>query len=188
MDSLAAYTVSVGGRTRKARILKSDHGNNTTIELDGRAFEVAFPNGVKLDRFTLISVNGRNHKIKLAKNNRPRIFNVEIGGNPFILQLETCQREINTKNSLTTNSPSYTQKKEKIIVKKSGAVTSAMPGKVTLLKVRAGDKIKTGDPICVLEAMKMENEIIATREGTVTQVEVEQGSIVRKGDVLVVIE
>ena len=63
-----------------------------------------------------------------------------------------------------------------------------MPGKVVLLRVKKGDKVKVGDALCVLEAMKMENEIIAPRNGTIIQVMVEQGSIVDKGDGLVVIE
>ncbi|MCK4634197.1 hypothetical protein KAT42_05125 [Candidatus Bathyarchaeota archaeon] len=62
-----------------------------------------------------------------------------------------------------------------------------MPGKIVLLKVKSGDRVEVGDPLCILEAMKMENEVIAPVGGVVVDVKVDQGSSVDKGDVLVVI-
>ncbi len=188
MDSLAEYIVSVGGRNRRVRLLKVNQKNTASIELDGKTVEVAFSERVDLEKQTSISVNGETHKVKLTKNDRPMAFNVEVDGKQFVLQLETKRRDLNSKTSTATVPPSPLLKKEKIAAEKSGAVTSLMPGKVVLLKVKTGDKVKAGDPLCVLEAMKMENEIVAPREGTVTQVRVEQDSIVDKGDVLVVIE
>ena len=48
--------------------------------------------------------------------------------------------------------------------------------------------MKAGDPVCVLEAMKMENQILAERGGTVAKVNVEAGQTVAAGDVVIVIE
>lgn len=187
MDSLAEYIVSVSGKSRKVRLLRANHGNIALIELDGKSVEVAFANGISLDELVSISINGKNYRIKLNKNDRSMVFNIEVDGKPFVLHLEAIQRKLSNENSTAVIFPSYVPKREKL-VKKRGAVSSLMPGKVVLLKVKTGDKVKAGDPLCVLEAMKMENEIVAPKEGTVTQVKVEQGSIVNKGDVLVVIE
>lgn len=188
MDSLANYIVSVGGRSRKVRLLRLNHKNTALIELDDKTVEVTFSNKPCFDEQASIGVNGKNHRIKLSKNDRFMAFDVEVDGERFVLQLEAQRRELSNKTSIATISPSYRSKREKLVVKKSGTVISLMPGKVVLLKVKAGDRVKTGDPICVLEAMKMENEIIAPRSGTITQVNVEQGAIVNKSDVLVVIE
>ena len=62
-----------------------------------------------------------------------------------------------------------------------------MPGRVVLLKVNVGDLVEVGDPLCILEAMKMENEIVAPRSGSITQVNVTQGSIVNAGDIMFII-
>jgi len=65
-------------------------------------------------------------------------------------------------------------------------VLAPMPGKILGVNVKNGDSIKRGDVICILEAMKMQNEIMATQDGTVSDVRVVVGQNVSTGDVIVV--
>ena len=65
------------------------------------------------------------------------------------------------------------------------AVTSPMPGKILAVKASVGQAVKKGDVVLVLEAMKMENEILAPQDGTVASVNVNKGDTVNSGDVLV---
>ena len=67
-------------------------------------------------------------------------------------------------------------------------ITSQLPGKIVSVKVSAGQKVKEGDLLLIIEAMKMENEIVAPVTGTVTAVEVAADKTVQIGDNLVSIE
>ena len=64
-------------------------------------------------------------------------------------------------------------------------VTSPMPGTILNVKVSVGQAVKKGDVICVLEAMKMENDIPAPCDGVVASVNVQKGASVAANDVLV---
>lgn len=66
-------------------------------------------------------------------------------------------------------------------------ITSPMPGTILDVRVKAGDAVKAGQVLMILEAMKMENEIMAPKDGTVASVHVEKGAQVENGALLCVI-
>jgi biotin carboxyl carrier protein len=70
----------------------------------------------------------------------------------------------------------------------AGAVLAIMPGKIIRVTAEPGQKVEEGDPVCVLEAMKMENELHAHQSGTVRAVHVKPGDDVEKDQVLVEID
>lgn len=63
-------------------------------------------------------------------------------------------------------------------------IASPMPGKILAIKVNAGQSVKRGDVVMILEAMKMENEITAPEDGTVAGINVAVGDSVESGDTL----
>jgi acetyl-CoA/propionyl-CoA/long-chain acyl-CoA carboxylase, biotin carboxylase, biotin carboxyl carrier protein len=67
-------------------------------------------------------------------------------------------------------------------------VTVPMQGTIVKVLVEVGDQVEAGDTVCVLEAMKMENNIAAEKTGTVQEVRVVPGDSVGSGDVVVVID
>ena len=67
-------------------------------------------------------------------------------------------------------------------------VTCPMPGTILRVCVQPGQKVKSGDLLFILEAMKMENELLSPCDGTVAQVHIAQGAMVKSGDLLAVIE
>ena len=66
-------------------------------------------------------------------------------------------------------------------------VKSPMPGNVLKINVAQGQQVKEGDVLLILEAMKMENEVVSTKSGTVAQIVVSKGAVVETGSPLVVI-
>ncbi len=74
---------------------------------------------------------------------------------------------------------------------KAGAgetVTSPMPGLISVVNVKEGDRVKSGDTMMILEAMKMENEICAPCDGVVTSVMAAKGTTVETGTPLVTVK
>ena len=66
-------------------------------------------------------------------------------------------------------------------------IKSPMPGNVLKINVTPGQKVNEGDVLLILEAMKMENEVVSTKTGTVAQIVVEKGAVVETDSPLVVI-
>ena len=77
---------------------------------------------------------------------------------------------------------------EAVSVEGGDTVTAEMQGTILSVDVAAGEEIAAGDVVCVLEAMKMENDVVTERGGTVTDIRVSEGDSVDMGDVLVVLE
>ena len=67
----------------------------------------------------------------------------------------------------------------------STVVKAPMPGTILDIKVNVGDSVKAGDVLCILEAMKMENEIMAPKDGKVVAVNTSKGASVNNGDALI---
>ena len=65
------------------------------------------------------------------------------------------------------------------------SVNAPMPGVILNIKVSVGQKVKKGDILLVLEAMKMENEVVAPEDGVVETIAVNKGANVKTGDLLV---
>jgi len=81
--------------------------------------------------------------------------------------------ELKTASSTATSAPTGTI-----------TINAPMPGNIVSVNVNVGDIVNEGDVLCILEAMKMENEIAAPAGGKVTSVNVSSGSAVNNGDLL----
>ena len=73
-------------------------------------------------------------------------------------------------------------------VASEGAVTAIMPGKIIRVLVAEGDEVAEGDVVCILEAMKMENELKAPKAGVIQSLHIKPGQDVEMGAVLAEIE
>jgi len=120
---------------------------------------------------------------------RTRKFRITINGRSYEVEVveltESREQQPKTSPTPTITKPTPTVKKPSPT---GGTVTSPIPGKIVSVKVKVGDKVKRGECLVVIDSMKMENEIVAPRDGTVKDILVFKGMGVNTGDPLVVIE
>ncbi|WP_138203420.1 biotin/lipoyl-containing protein [Haloimpatiens lingqiaonensis] len=121
---------------------------------------------------------------------------VNVNGNRYEVEVEEVKGDF---SEVSTTSVVQEEKKEVKPVEKKPAevkksnvdgekVECPMPGKILKVNKAAGDNFKKGEVLFVLEAMKMENEIMAPHDGKVIDVNVAVGAMVNTGDVLAVIQ
>ena len=112
----------------------------------------------------------------------------EIGGSSAPVASKTVSAPATASAPVATQAPKATPSKAAPKAAPAGAQTinAPMPGKILGVNVKNGDSVKRGDVICILEAMKMQNEIMATQDGKVSDVRVAVGQTVSTGDVLVI--
>jgi biotin carboxyl carrier protein len=68
-----------------------------------------------------------------------------------------------------------------------GLIAAQIPGRILAVNIGVGDEVKKDQTLAIMEAMKMENNILATRDGIVREVNIQKGSEVSTGDVMIVI-
>ena len=116
-------------------------------------------------------------------------YNVTVNGVTYEVTVEEADfdtAEQTSPASTIRTAPEAGQKAAAKAASGGGAkVTSPMPGTILKMNVKVGDTIKKDDLVCVLEAMKMENEIFAPEGGVVKSIDAPVGSSVNAGDAIV---
>ncbi len=83
----------------------------------------------------------------------------------------------------------YTLPVEAVMEKRvGGEIRALMPGRITSILVKEGDSVEAGSPLLILEAMKMQNEIVSPISGRVKKIQVQEGVAVKKDAILIVLE
>jgi acetyl-CoA/propionyl-CoA carboxylase biotin carboxyl carrier protein len=117
-------------------------------------------NGRRRERLVAVEIDGRRHEVRIHEPEPP--------------WLELARRHKERSKGITGES--------------TGAVLSPMQGTVLSVAVEEGAPVEAGALICVVEAMKMENELVAHRDGVIAEVRVVAGQQVAQGDVVCVVE
>ena len=116
-------------------------------------------------------------------------YNITVNGNTYEVLVEEVDGTVTTPVVPTTPVVTAPQPQVKPQPKNSGnqggtKVSAPMPGTILAVKVSVGQTVKKGDVICVLEAMKMENDIPAPQDGVIASIDVQKGASVAANDVL----
>jgi acetyl-CoA/propionyl-CoA carboxylase biotin carboxyl carrier protein len=113
---------------------------------------------------------------------------VEVDGKRFDVVVEDGLQKAPVSGTDSTGSSGGASGSGGPDVAAAGAITAEMQGTILSVEVGEGDEIAQGDVVCVLEAMKMENDVVASTNGTVESVSIEEGESVDMGDTLVTLE
>lgn len=113
-------------------------------------------------------------------------YRITVNGNVYDVSVEELNGSVASVPVMQTSVPAVTPKVSQPVATPAGAVTitSPMPGKIISVKVNVGAAVKKDDIIMILEAMKMENEIVASQDGIVASINVNEGAAVEAGTVL----
>ena len=179
------HRVLVNNKRHKVRLLKVDK-IPYLVEVDDKTYEVDVSNDLVHGTPILIRIDSKPYKVEINKFNKDALSHIKVNGKLFRVQNETMKRDVSQVTQTTF--PTQIKEPMKKIVSEKNTVTAFMPGRVVLLKVKPGDSVKMGETLCVLESMKMENEITAPKAGVVQEVTVSEGLMVNRGDALIVIQ
>ena len=113
-----------------------------------------------------IVVDGNEFEVEIEKNGD--YWEVTVGGKKFSVEANQSSNPSPRKRKVVPRSSSSG----------SGAVSSAIPGKIVSILVSIGDKVKVSDVLLVLEAMKMQNEIKSSIDGTVERIDCSPGEMI----------
>jgi biotin carboxyl carrier protein len=152
-----------------------------TVTLGGKAYTVAVDGDSVL-------VDGRPFSVRLDGDKAVVdnvAYEVQIQGDRAIVDGIGHSLKVEGLEDQRTGAPSGATPPVKA---GEGAVTAIMPGKIIRMLVETGQQVSEGDVICILEAMKMENELRAPKAGRVEAIYVEPGQDVEMGSVLAEIQ
>lgn len=141
-----------------------------------------------------VTVNGKGYLVEVLGSLTSSPVTVKVNGQPYVVDLEMA--EVITKPSDAPAAALNTVVRETAAPPKAPTPTAPagpsvphlkapMPGNIIEIKTQPGDRVKYGQPLMTLEAMKMKNAIRSPRDGVVATVEVSQGETVGHGQILV---
>jgi biotin carboxyl carrier protein len=143
-----------------------------------------------------IKINGNNYSVDITAI-QDNVAQVEVNGTLYEIELENLPKTSKTAKQVIKMATPPVPKAAPVTTKidtphvapSSGSVIkSPLPGVVLDVFVNAGATVKAGQHLILLEAMKMENNIDADKDGVVKEVKVKRSDAVMEGDVLIIIE
>ena len=183
---MPVYEVFIDGKPRKIELTKN--GESTfSVKIDGKPLKVELKaEKLMLEKGFSIKIDDKTYRINLPELKREEPFSVKVEEAVFKAEVKTPIK----KPTLPTFEPTLAVPTKRAVELKpttEGAITAPMTGKILSIKVKKGEQVKAGQILCILEAMKMENEITAPKSGTVQEILVSEGSSVSEGEALFII-
>jgi len=138
-----------------------------------------------------LTINNNNYEVIVKKVTDNEAL-VEVNGQEHTVSINQIQRLILPESapkppSKLAAGPKIAPAVAPLTTVSVNGVIAPMPGQIKAILVREGDKVTTGQKLLIMEAMKLENKLPATRDGVVRQILVRDGDIVSQGQELIII-
>jgi len=139
------------------------------------------------------TINGNEYAADVVSV-EDNIAEVAVNGVSYTVEIDQKLQTVKTPKLVRTmavpstdSHPSVSKTASPAGPKGTGSIKSPLPGVILDIYVREGDSVKMGQKLIMLEAMKMENNINADKEGRISAIKVSKGDSVMEGDILIVI-
>ncbi len=132
------------------------------------------------------NIGGNEYNVEILTF-EDNVAEIEVNGTQYFVQLEQEIKTPKTPKLVRATAPPPKEMKPLASAKVS-LVKAPLPGTILQVKVSVGDQVKKEQTLMVMEAMKMENNILAEKDGTVKTIKVSVNDTVLQGDVLIEIE
>ncbi len=173
---LMTYDVLVDGNSHRLELLEGDEltpGERVWLcKVDGK--EVAVDAALTARDVLSVLVDGKAYEIKRERSLQGEIHMI-LGSARYAVDVRD-PRSLRTRRA-AGGAEAGPQK-----------LNAPMPGKIVRIAVKQGEEVKAGQPLIVMEAMKMQNEMKSPKDGKVQKILVSEGSAVNPGDTLAIIE
>ena len=155
------FAINIGGRTFETRIIKNN-SNTVTVDVNGAEFRIGIDGDLKADALDILA---GDEQVKIQTG--------------FLNDLRTMTKTVKKAETLKkSNTDAH------VCLDLDGAVVAPMPGKVVSIVASLDESIDADQVVCTIEAMKMQNEILAPLAGCLREICCSPGDLVEKGDVL----
>lgn len=138
-----------------------------------------------------LTINKNNYEVIVKKVTDNKAI-VEVNGQEHTVAINQIERLILPETvpkptPKQVSGPKSVPAAASTVVLSGGSVIAPMPGQIKAIFVREGDKVKAGQKLLIMEAMKLENKLPASQDGIVKQILVRDGDIVSQGQELIII-
>lgn len=184
---MGEYSLLINKKQCRVKLPNSGENIAFRAEVNGKAVEVELSEGINYDKAFFIKVDEKPYRIELGRQEAGRSFIVKVNGVSHSALLENKNKAVpQALKPILLTIEKKTVRTQAMALEK-GVIAASMPGKVVLLRAKAGDSVGAGDVLLVLESMKMENEIASPISGVVKEVKVSEGEAVSLGEIMIVV-
>lgn len=180
------YEVFIDDKPKKIDVTRTQE-NCFAVKVNGKPVSVELQrNENDFEKPFIIKMDNKTYCVEMPQIENEKSFLIKIEGVLFKAEIRNPVR----KAAITTFNPVVATPARKTAADRrveEGAVVAPMTGRIVSVRVRKGEQVKAGQPLCVIEAMKMENEIVAPKPGLIKEIYISEGSSVSEGEALLIL-
>jgi len=167
-----ALEINIDGNSSSVELLSKD-GNHHQVAIDGKLYDVDLVM-VEKGVYSIIYKN-KSYNVELIQGREPKTYTINTLYNSYDIDIMDAEAK-------------YLKGRKQDELDDDSTISSPMPGKVVKILVKIGDKVKAGDTVIIISAMKMESEYKVKKDREIKDILVKEGDTIDGHQPLVVIE